>query len=826
MKYHYTELARQALSYARQTAQRLGHYYIGTEHILVGLCMSVDGVAAHVLQAVKLNEQQIMDYICELFGVKDHGVMKRVPEGYTPRAEKILEGAAREADRFRSANIGTEHLLLSILKDGNCVAAQMLHNLGVSLQKVYAGTLVAMGESEAAKNDEFLAGRRKSAKRQSALERFGRDLTQMAADGELDPVVGREEELLRVVQILSRKMKNNPCLVGEAGVGKTAIVEALAQAISDGNIPDNLQGKRLIMLDLPAMVAGSKYRGEFEERIKNAVEEVTASGNIILFIDELHTMIGAGNAEGAMDASNILKPSLARGELQLIGATTLEEYRKHIEKDAALERRFQPVMVEETTEEQSLNILKGIRKRYEQHHRVAISDEALEAAVKLSKRYITDRFLPDKAIDVMDEAMAKVRLAGSEDSPAVRQLEEEVRELKLRKEEALRAEDFRGAGEYKRMQLEKEEKLSQARTRQQRRQTAKPLTVEASHIAEVVARWTRIPVQELETEESRRLLKLEQILGKRIVGQEEAVNAVSKAIKRGRVGLKNPNRPTGSFLFLGPTGVGKTELTKALTEAVFGTEQSLIRVDMSEYMEKHSVSKLIGAPPGYVGYDEGGQVSEKIRRNPYSVILFDEIEKAHPDVFNILLQVLDEGHITDAQGRRVDFKNTIIIMTSNAGANAILTPRKLGFSSEDGEEADYAWMKEKVMEEVRRLFKPEFLNRIDDIIVFHPLNRAQVQKIVTIMLRELKKRCAQQLSIELVVRPSARELLVEKGFDPKYGARPLRRAIQSLLEDEIAEELLKENIRRGDRVFVSKRGSKLRLEADSGSVQTDPEAAR
>ena len=813
MDLQYTGLAKQVLAMAKKVAKTYGQTHVGTEHMLAGLCKVPEGAASQVLQMAGFDKQQILDYLTILFPEE---VLEPVKvEGYTPKAERLLEMAKEEARRFGAQSIGTEHLLLALLKDTESVASSILQKMRVPIQKVYAAVLVSMGENDAVSTDEFLKQKgKKQSKKQLVLERYSRDLTALAQAGELDPVIGREDELLRMVQILSRKNKNNPCLVGEPGVGKTAIVEALAQKIVEGNISKNMIGKRIVTLDLSGMVAGSKYRGEFEERIKKVMEEVIAAGNIVLFVDEIHTMIGAGGAEGAIDASNILKPSLARGELQLIGATTLEEYRKHIEKDAALERRFQPITVDEPTEEETERILRGLKKRYEAHHQVAITEQALTAAVRLSKRYITDRFLPDKAIDLMDEAMAKVRLAGFESSPAIARMEEECKRLRKQKENALEGEDFLLAAEYKKQQVEQEEKLKKAKQRQIYSNRDKVLTVDIDQIAEVVGKWTRIPVKQLEAEESKKLLKLETELKKRVVGQEEALEVVAKAVKRGRVGLKDPNRPIGSFLFLGPTGVGKTELTKALTEAVFGTEEVLIRVDMSEYMEKHSVSKLIGAPPGYVGYNEGGQVSEKVRRNPYSVILFDEIEKAHPDVFNMLLQVLDDGHITDAQGRKVDFKNTIIIMTSNAGAKAIIEPKKLGFHTEKDAKADYEWMKSSVMEEVRRLFKPEFLNRIDEILVFHPLSKADVTKIATIMLKKLNDRCRKQMNLNLVVRPSAKELLVEKGYDERYGARPLRRSIQTLLEDALAEEILQGNVKQGDTVIVSKKGERLVFATD------------
>jgi len=644
-----------------------------------------------------------------------------------------------------------------------------------------------------------------------ALDQYSRDLTQMAAEGKLDPVVGREKEISRLIQILSRRTKNNPCLVGEPGVGKTAIAEGLAQRILAGSVPETIKDKRLVVLDLSGMVAGSKYRGEFEERIRKVVDEVRENQGILLFIDELHTIIGAGGAEGALDASNILKPSLSRGELQLIGATTLEEYRKYIEKDAALERRFQPVTVEEPSEEEAYEILKGLRPYYERHHKVEISDEALEAAVKMSVRYINDRFLPDKAIDLIDEAASKVQLSGYQASSEIEDLSREIQEILQEKERAIKTGYLSLAKECQEKQKEAEARLEQLQVKEEKKNQRKSGKVDEKAVASIVSDWTKIPVQRLTEGETRRLAQLEKELHKRVIGQEEAVRAVSQAVKRGRVGLKDPNRPIGSFLFLGPTGVGKTELSKALAQAVFGSEQAMIRVDMSEYMEKHSVSKLIGSPPGYVGYDEGGQLSEKVRRNPYSVILFDEIEKAHPDVFNILLQVLDDGHITDAHGRKVDFKQTIIIMTSNAGAQAIVEPKQLGFISQKDEKKDYEKMKSGVMEEVRRLFKPEFLNRIDEIMVFHTLNKEEIRKIVLLLLKSLEKRCEEQMDIHLNVTNSAVDYIAEAGFDAKYGARPLRRAIQSKIEDRLANELLEGKIRRGDIVQVQYRNKEIRF---------------
>jgi len=725
--------------------------------------------------------------------------------GYSPRTLRVLENAAKEAERFKNEKVGTEHLLIALIKEADCAAVRLLNTLGVNLQRLYVETLTAMGEDVSLHKDEFQNGKlakKKNLEATPTLNQYSRDLTQLAKEGGLDPVIGREEEMQRVIQILSRRSKNNPCLIGEPGVGKTAVVEGLAQNIVSGMVPDSVLNKRVVTLDLSGMVAGSKYRGEFEERIKKVLAEVKKAGNILLFIDELHTIIGAGGAEGAIDASNILKPSLARGEIQLIGATTIEEYRKYIEKDAALERRFQPVTVEEPDEEQAVAILTGLRPQYEAHHHVKITDEGIRAAVQMSERYINDRNLPDKAIDLMDEAASRVRLGSFKTPKQMKETEQRIRELDIILEEAVRGLRL---GDAKAAREEKEELLKrhakQIKKYHKDAEKKEPL-VNENEIAEVVSSWTKIPVKKLTADESAKLAKLEKTLHKRVIGQEEAVSAVAKAVRRGRVGLKDPNRPIGSFLFLGPTGVGKTEISKALAEAVFGNEQAMIRVDMSEYMEKHSVSKMVGSPPGYVGYDEGGQLSEKVRRNPYSVVLFDEIEKAHPDVFNILLQVLDDGHITDAQGRKVDFKNTIIIMTSNAGAQSIVSPKHLGFGSQDDEKQNYEYMKQGVMEEVRRIFKPEFLNRIDETIVFHALTKEDMKQIVTLLAKTLVERCRTQMEIELHIRDSVKAYIVETAYDPKYGARPLRRMIQSKIEDALAEEILAGRIKRGDRVEV------------------------
>lgn len=816
MQNRFTRQASHALALAKEAAQTLNHSYIGTEHILAGLLAEEEGTAGKVLEEFGVDPKQLLDLIQKLIAPpeqKDTLLAEREPK-YSPRAESVIEIAAEEADELRDTAAGTEHLLLAMLRETDCVGTRLLHTMGVNIQKLYAAVLTAMGFDNEAINEEFQAARamkNSSGTSTPMLDQYSRDLTRLAEEGKLDPVVGREKEISRLIQILSRRTKNNPCLVGEPGVGKTAIAEGLAQRIVSGTVPDTVKDKRLVVLDLSGMVAGSKYRGEFEERIRGVVDEVREHQGILLFIDELHTIIGAGGAEGALDASNILKPSLSRGEIQIIGATTLEEYRKYIEKDAALERRFQPITVEEPTEEEAVEILKGLRPYYERHHKVKIQDEAVEAAVRMAARYINDRFLPDKAIDVIDEAASRVQLLGYAPSSETEELELEVRELLREKEEAVKSGSLELAKAAQERQKEAQAKLDRQRIKAERKNKRKPRVVDEAAVAAIVSGWTKIPVQRLTEGETRRLAHLEKELHKRVIGQEEAVAAVAQAVKRGRVGLKDPSRPIGSFLFLGPTGVGKTELSKALAETVFGSEQAMIRVDMSEYMEKHSVSKMIGSPPGYVGYDEGGQLSEKVRRNPYSVILFDEIEKAHPDVFNILLQVLDDGHITDAHGRKVDFKQTIIIMTSNAGAQAITQPKRLGFMSGEDEKKDYERMKSGVMEEVRRIFKPEFLNRIDEIMVFHTLKKEDIKKIVAILLKKLEIRCLEQMEITLTVTNAAKEFLAESGFDSKYGARPLRRAIQTKLEDRLANEILEGNIRRGDTVQVQYKGGKIQF---------------
>ena len=813
MQEKFTRQAKAALKLAESTARSWKHSYIGTEHILVGLLDEQEGTAGKILEEFGVDREKLESLITKLIAPSGVPVAEK-SVGYSPRAQKVREQAVKEAEKQKEDLAGTEHLLLAMLKETDCVGTRLLYTMGVNIQKLYSAVLAAAGIDTNAIPEELQMPKNQKGKQGSTtptLDQYSRDLTAMAADGNLDPVVGRDKEIARLIQILSRRTKNNPCLVGEPGVGKTAIVEGLAQRIISSMVPESVKNKRVVVLDLSGMVAGSKYRGEFEERIRNVINEVRSNQGILLFIDELHTIIGAGGAEGALDASNILKPSLSRGEIQLIGATTLEEYRKYIEKDAALERRFQPVTVEEPSEEETIEILKGLRPYYEKHHGVVIEDSALEAAVKMSERYINDRFLPDKAIDIIDEAASKVRLGGYRMAPEVDAMELELHEIQKDKEKAVKQADLSLAKELQARQREIETEISKYKEKEERRNKRKKISVTEASVADIISDWTKIPVQRLTEGETKRLARLEKELHKRVIGQEEAVKAVAQAVKRGRVGLKDPNRPIGSFLFLGPTGVGKTELSKALAEAVFGSEQAMIRVDMSEYMEKHSVSKLIGSPPGYVGYDEGGQLSEKVRRNPYSVILFDEIEKAHPDVFNILLQVLDDGHITDAHGRKVDFKQTIIIMTSNAGAQAIIEPKKLGFLSNNDEKQDYERMKSGVMEEVRRLFKPEFLNRIDEIMVFHPLNKTHIKKIVNIMLKTLEKRCKEQLDIQLKITESVRDFLAEAGFDSKYGARPLRRAIQTKLEDPMANALLEGTIKRGDTVQIQLHQKEIRF---------------
>ena len=810
MQSRFTKKAQEALNHAAETAAMLGHGYIGSEHLLLGLIKAEGSLASSILIDNDVTDEKITNLVYQLIA-PDSNISVKEPAGYTPRVRRILENASKEAIRFNSELIGTEHILISIIKETESVAARLLNTIGVSIKKMYVDILVAMGEDTNAYKEDFQNGkvRNKDRRTTQTLNQYSRDLTQLAREGKLDPVIGREEEIKRVIQILSRRTKNNPCLIGEPGVGKTAIAEGLAAKIVEGSVPDNIKNKRLLTLDLSGMVAGSKYRGEFEERIKRVINEVKNDGNVLLFLDELHTIIGAGGAEGAIDASNILKPSLARGEIQLIGATTIEEYRKYIEKDAALERRFQSVKVEEPGIEETVGILKGLRSRYEQHHKVTITDDAIKAAVKLSERYINDRFLPDKAIDLIDEAASKARLKSYTMPDEITKLEEQLNKLENEKEEAVKLEAFEEAGEIKKKQARKKARLEKLKQKWEDDKNSSNIIVGEDEVADVVSAWTRIPVQRIAQAETERLIKLEETLHNRVIGQDEAVTAIAKAIRRGRVGLKDPNRPIGSFLFLGPTGVGKTELSKALADAMFGTESALIRVDMSEFMEKHTVSKLIGSPPGYVGYDEGGQLSEKVRRNPYSVILFDEVEKAHPDVFNVLLQVLDDGHITDSTGRVVDFKNTVIIMTSNAGAENIVAPKTLGFATATDEKQNHENMKSKVMDEVKRIFKPEFINRIDEIIVFHMLNKEQIAKIVDIMINTVNKRTLEQMKISIELDDEAKKYIVEKGYDEKYGARPLRRTIQNEIEDNIAEKILEGKIKEGNKVKVSVKDGNL-----------------
>lgn len=809
----YTDKAKKALNYANRLSRSSGCNYVGTEHILAGLLKEGTGVAAEVLTANNVELEALLKLIDELVAAGEE-VTVADRDGYSPRTQMVLDRAREMADRFDSERIGTEHLLLAIIKEGDCAASRLLNTMGANPQKLFVDILAAMGENPAQYREEIQRGRNEEATLTPTLDQYSRDLTAMARAGRLDPVIGREKETERVIQILCRRGKNNPCLIGEPGVGKTAIVEGIAQSLVNGNVPDIVADKRLVSLDMSGLVAKSKYRGEFEDRIKKVINEVETAGNVLLFIDELHTIIGAGGAEGALDASNILKPALARGDVQVIGATTIEEYRKYIEKDAALERRFQPVQVEEPTEEESIEILKGLRKLYEKHHHVQITDEGVEASVRLSARYVNDRFLPDKAIDLMDEAAAKARLGMMHGSDEMMQLNREIHQTELDMEHALQEGDIEKARTLKETRENLQASREKLEKKNRRVSKNKVPVVGENEIADVVAGWTKIPVSRLTESEASRLQKLEETLHKRVIGQEEAVSAVSKAVRRGRVGLKDPKRPIGSFLFLGPTGVGKTEVSKALAEAVFGNEESMIRVDMSEYMEKHSVSKMIGSPPGYVGHEDGGQLSEKVRRNPFSVILFDEIEKAHPDVFNILLQVLDDGHITDSQGRKVDFKNTIIIMTSNAGAQSIIEPKKLGFGAKEDEKQDHERMKASVMEEVKRIFKPEFLNRIDETIVFRALNKDDMKKIIGIMVRDLQKRCKEQLQIDLVVREAAKEYIVEKAYDRKYGARPLRRKLQDEVEDRLADALIRGEIHAKDRVIVTTKNKEIIVSKD------------
>lgn len=802
MQGNFTNKAQEVLKRAQEAALKLGNKYVGTEHILLGLTLVSDSVAAKALESQGITYHQVMDKIQSMTGGTS---AYYIPADFTPRAKRVVESSVQEAFRMGTGYVGTEHILIALIRENDNIAVRIMVSLDLNLQRLYDDIMNMLGEGEdqnGSARGMNSQGEKQEKSATETLDKFSRDMTALAKKNKFDPIVGRDKEIERIVQILSRRTKNNPCLVGDPGVGKTAIVEGLAQKIAEGNVPDTLKNKRIVGLDLSAMVAGSKYRGEFEERMKKAMDEVKAGGNIILFVDEIHTIIGAGAAEGAIDASNILKPALSRGEIQLIGATTLEEYRKHIEKDAAFERRFQPVKVEEPDEQAAVAMLKALRDKYEMHHKVTISDDAIEAAVKLSSRYVSDRFLPDKAIDLIDEAASRLRLKTFSAPDNVAEMEEKLAEMEKEKEAAIKTEEFEKAAEIKRAQDALRAQWKEAKKEWENNHENQAQVVTREEVAEVVSVWTGVPLQSLQKEESQRLLHLEDTLHQRVIGQSEAVKALAKAIRRGRVGLKDPNRPIGSFLFLGPTGVGKTELSKALAEALFGDEDAMIRIDMSEYMEKHSVSRMVGSPPGYVGYEEGGQLSEKVRRNPYSVVLFDEIEKASPDVFNVLLQVLDDGHITDGQGRKVDFKNTVIIMTSNAGARSIVEPKRVGFTSMETEEQSYQNMKKNVMEEVRHIFKPEFLNRIDDMIVFHSLTQEDILEIVKLMTRTVSKRIKENMDITVTFTDKALEKIAEEGYDKAFGARPLRRAIQSRIEDAFAEEYLMGNFKAGDKVSV------------------------
>lgn len=802
MQGKFTNKAQEVLKRAQEAALKLGNKYVGTEHILLGLTLVSDSVAAKALESQGVTYHQVMDKIQSMTGGTS---AYYIPADFTPRAKRVVESSVQEAFRMGTGYVGTEHILIALIRENDNIAVRIMVSLDLNLQRLYDDIMNMLGEGEDQNSSACgmnSQGEKQEKSATETLDKFSRDMTALAKKNKFDPIVGRDKEIERIVQILSRRTKNNPCLVGDPGVGKTAIVEGLAQKIAEGNVPDTLKNKRIVGLDLSAMVAGSKYRGEFEERMKKAMDEVKADGNIILFVDEIHTIIGAGAAEGAIDASNILKPALSRGEIQLIGATTLEEYRKHIEKDAAFERRFQPVKVEEPDEQAAVAMLKALRDKYEMHHKVTISDDAIEAAVKLSARYVSDRFLPDKAIDLIDEAASRLRLKTFSAPDNVAEMEEKLAEMEKEKEAAIKTEEFEKAAEIKRAQDALRAQWKEAKKEWENNHENQAQVVTREEVAEVVSVWTGVPLQSLQEEESQRLLHLEDTLHQRVIGQSEAVKALAKAIRRGRVGLKDPNRPIGSFLFLGPTGVGKTELSKALAEALFGDEDAMIRIDMSEYMEKHSVSRMVGSPPGYVGYEEGGQLSEKVRRNPYSVVLFDEIEKASPDVFNVLLQVLDDGHITDGQGRKVDFKNTVIIMTSNAGARSIVEPKRVGFTSMETEEQSYQNMKKNVMEEVRHIFKPEFLNRIDDMIVFHSLTQEDILEIVKLMTKTVSKRIKENMDITVTFTDKALEKIAEEGYDKAFGARPLRRAIQSRIEDAFAEEYLMGNFKAGDKVSV------------------------
>jgi len=807
----FTERAQKVLFLARDEARRLGHPAVGTEHLLLGLLREGDGIAARALQALGVNLDKVRK---EVEKIVVPGDLKSGEEiGLTPRAKKVLELAQEEGRKQGVSYVGTEHILLGLIREGEGVAARVLASQGLTLEKLRREVLMQLGGIGPMPQGHPQAGAARRAGQTQTMDELGRDLTQLAREGKLDPVIGRDQEIQRVIQILSRRTKNNPCLIGEPGVGKTAVVEGLAQRIVENKVPEILADKRLVTLDMSAVVAGTKYRGEFEERLKKVIDEIRNAGNVILFIDEVHTLVGAGAAEGAIDAANILKPALARGELQCIGATTLDEYRKNIEKDAALERRFQPVMVGEPTIEESIEILKGLRDRYEAHHRVKITDSALKAAVKLSNRYITDRYLPDKAIDLMDEAASRVRLKAYTAPPDVKELEEKIETLKKEKESAVVNQEFEKAASLRDEEQKLQEELARIKDNWVQRKELDQSIVTEEDIADIVSSWTGVPVNKLQEEESERLLQMEDTLHQRVIGQDDAVRAVSRAVRRARAGLKDPKRPIGSFIFLGPTGVGKTELARALAEALFGDEEAMIRFDMSEYMEKHTVSRLLGAPPGYVGYEEAGQLTEMVRRNPYSVVLFDEIEKAHPDIFHVLLQVMEDGRLTDAQGRTVDFRNTVIIMTSNVGANLIRHEQRLGFKAGERRDAmDYEAMKERVTEELRRTFRPEFLNRVDEIIVFHPLEEEHMKEIVELMLKNISKRIA-EFGLHLEFTQEAKEFLVKEGYDPTFGARPLRRVIQRMVEDELSEELLAGRFKSGDEILVDVGENKLTFQA-------------
>lgn len=800
----FTQRAAQALNLAKECSSNLGHNYIGTEHLLWGLVKEGGGIAANVLASNGVTESKVMEKIISIIGKGDGSLPV---SGYTPRTKRVIELSYAETRRMGQNYIGTEHIMLAILREGESIAVRILMELGVDINKLYDSIITMLQEDTPA---AVVANKPRAEEVQTpTLDQFGRDLTAMAREGKIDPVIGRDKEIERIIQILSRRTKNNPCLIGEPGVGKTAICEGLAQKITEGNIPEILKGKRVVALDLSSMVAGAKYRGEFEERLKKSIEEIRNAGNVILFIDELHTIVGAGAAEGAIDASNILKPLLARGEIQVIGATTHDEYRKYIEKDAALERRFQPIQIGEPTQEEAIEILNGIRDKYEAHHNVKITDKAIEAAVRLSTRYITDRFLPDKAIDLIDEAASKVRLQSFTAPPDLQELEQKIEQLHKMKEDAIINQEFEKAASLRDQENALKEEMNSRKEQWKMKNQKETQCVTEEEIAAVVSTWTGIPVSRLAHEETEKLKNLENILHQRVIGQDEAVKAVAKAIRRGRVGLKDPKRPVGSFIFLGPTGVGKTELSKALAEALFGDESHMIRLDMSEYMEKHTVSRLVGSPPGYVGYDEGGQLTEKVRRKPYAVVLFDEIEKAHPDVFNVLLQILEDGRLTDASGRLVDFRNTVIIMTSNIGARDIVEPKRLGFSAAlENAAKDYEEMKKNVMNELKKTFRPEFINRVDELIVFHPLTRENINDIAALMLDEVAKRL-KNTNITLTVDDQVKEFLAEKGYDKVYGARPLRRTIQNMVEDRLAEEILEGKISEGDSVRIVVNGDKL-----------------